>query len=188
MVGRISDINSGKELSDAVKTLRYAAIYDLFGQVLLHEFLKKIAKGEANAKSLVATLPEGQRTLQDFIDELNAINTAPETLRTIKRSANIALTRNLFKECFRITKEYCDRSGQLPILERMPWFHFARMIANCVSHDFNFRFGRFDLKCLPVTYGGVTIDKSADNQPVSIKLEQLIGLVDEIICFATTLK
>ena len=162
-----------------------AAVYDIFGQTLLHNFYKDVAAGNADASVLIATLPEGNITLKQFTDQLNGLN--DRALVETKRNANRALTRNLFKESFRITQAYCWSSSQLKALRAEDWYEFARIVSNCLSHNFRLEFRPYDHSRLPVSYNGVTIDRSFDGQPISMKLEILINLVDELIAFARTI-
>ncbi len=185
MVGRLSDIHNQADLLNVLTTLRMAAVYDIFGQTLLHNSYKDVAAGNVDASNLIATLPEGNITLKQFTDQLNGLNGS--ALVETKRNANRALTRNLFKESFRITESYCGSSSQLNALKAEGWFEFARIVANCLSHNFRLEFRPYDLTCLPVSYNGVTIDSSFDGQPISMQLEILINLVDGLIAFAKTI-
>ncbi len=185
MAGRYSDIHNQADLVNVLTSLRMAAIYDLFGQIHLHNFYKDIAAGKADASTLIAELPEGKISLKEFTDRLDGLGA--RALVETKRNANRALTRNLFKESFRITTAYCRSSSQLNALKANNWFEFARIITNSLSHNFRLEFRPYDLSRLPVSYKGVTIDSSLDGKPISMKLEILINLVDELIGFAKTI-
>jgi hypothetical protein len=69
-------------------------------------------------------------------------------------------------------------------MKKEGWYQFARIVANSLSHNFRLEFRRPDLSLLPVTYRGVSIDKSMDGKTIEITLEHLIQLVDEIIAFS----
>ena len=56
-------------------------------------------------------------------------------------------------------------------------------MVNCLSHSFKFSFRPYDLTKLPVSYSGIIIDSSNDGKTLSMKLEVLISLFDEIIGF-----
>lgn len=170
---------------DVLKTLRAAAVYDLFGQILLHNFYKDVAAGNADANTLIAELPEGKVSLKEFTDGINRLGV--KALVETKRNANRALTRNLFKESFRITEAYCRSSSQLPAFKANEWFEFSRVIANSLSHNFRLEFRPYDISILPVSYKGVTVDSSLNGKPISMKLEILINLVDELIGFAESI-
>jgi len=184
MSRRLSDIESRDQLITALNSLRAAAIYDLFGQTLLHNFYKDIAAGKVDANGLVVSLPEGSITLEQFNNWLNGISET--ALVETKRNANRALTRTLFKETFRITESYCRRSKQISTLRSASWFEFARIIANGLSHDFRMRFSRYDLTRLPVTYNGIRIDETQDGNAISLQLEVLVNLMDDMIEFSSS--
>jgi hypothetical protein len=77
--------------------------------------------------------------------------------------------RALIKESFELLKDYCDESSQDTVLKAEPWFQFARIIRNCLSHNFRFEFNRYDKSLLPVTWNSRTIDLNMDGQ--HLKLE-----------------
>lgn len=154
MAARTGDIKSQQDLVKHLFSMRTAAIYDLFGQTLLHNFFKEIAAGKADATTLIATLPEGTLSLRDFVAMHDRISAA--ALRETKRNANRALTRNLFKETFRLTLSYCEFSDQKEAIKSEHWFQFARVVANSLSHNFRLDFRPYDLSVLPWTYSGHT--------------------------------
>ena len=178
---RISDVYTKNDLLNVLLSLRSAGIYDIFSQTCLHEFIKKWNVGEADPNSLTTQLPEGTITLREFIESLNNIsdNAAVET----KRNANRFLTRNLLKETFRITQSYCQINDKIIILEEQSWYQFSRIVVNSISHNFRFEFRAKDKTLLPVSYRNQTIDSSMNGKPISMKLEILLNLIDDIIFF-----
>jgi hypothetical protein len=169
---RTGDIKSQQDLVNHLFAMRTGAVYDLFGQILLHNFFKDVAAGKADASTLVATLPEGTLSLQDFVVLHDRISDT--ALRETKRNANRALTRNLFKETFRLTLSYCNYSNQKEAIKSEHWFEFARVVANSLSHNFRLDFRPYDLSVLPVMYGGVTIDASMNGKTIEGTIETLI--------------
>lgn len=77
--------------------------------------------------------------------------------------------RALLKESFEVIRDYASNSKQDSLFSSQPWFQFARMIRNCISHDFHFGFTGYDRKLLPVSWKGRTIDSELDGQPVKIE-------------------
>ena len=51
--------------------------------------------------------------------------------------------RALIKESFELVKNYCDETNQDSKLKTAPWYQFARIIRNCLSHNFKFGFGEY---------------------------------------------
>lgn len=78
------------------------------------------------------------------------------------------LLRALLKESFELVRDYAQDSNQEALFRAQPWYQFARMIRNCLSHDFHFRFTPQDLKQLPVTWSGRTIDAQLRDKPLPI--------------------
>ena len=169
------------ELLNNLLSFRFAAIYDIFAQVCLHETIKKADKGEFNLEEIETILPEGKINFQTFLNQLNTM--APNAAVETKRNANRFLTRNLLKEGFRLTQSYCQENGRESEFTSESWYQFARIVVNCLSHSFTFSFRPYDLTKLPVSYNGVTIDSSNDGNELSMKLEVLLSLFDEIISF-----
>lgn len=74
------------------------------------------------------------------------------------------LLRALIKESFELIKEYSYETSQSALLKGQPWFQFARMIRNCISHNFQFEFNAYDKGLLPVAWNGKTIVLAQDGQ------------------------
>jgi hypothetical protein len=70
------------------------------------------------------------------------------------------LLRALIKETFEVIKDYCDASGQISSFKAQSFYHVARMIRNCLSHNFRFIFNTYDMTLLPVNWKGRTITTS----------------------------
>jgi len=77
--------------------------------------------------------------------------------------------RTLIKESFELVKNYCCETDQNPKFNAQPWYHFARMIRNCLSHNFRFEFRKYDKTLLPVTWSSRTIDASMDGKHLALK-------------------
>ena len=180
MSSLIGDIKNRADLLNHLVSLRAAAVYDLFGQTCLHEFFKLWHSGRADPDSLHVTLPEGRMSLRELSERLEQCG--PRALVETKRNANRFLTRNLLKEGFRITQSFCKAHGHSAQMISEPWYQFARMLVNCLSHDFRLQFPQ-DEKQLPVSYGHYVIDKSMDGRILRIPLQVLAELSDHVIDF-----
>lgn len=77
--------------------------------------------------------------------------------------------RALIKESFELIKDYCDDTGQSQVLKAESWYQFARMIRNCLSHNFRFEFNNYDKTLLPVSWGARTIEEGMDGAPLELK-------------------
>lgn len=91
--------------------------------------------------------------------------------------------RAALKELFEVTKHYCESTGQTSLLVAQPWYQFWRVLRNCLSHDFRFRFTEYDRKKLPVSWRTISIDKTMEGKQLThgvLSREQILGLVDDI--------
>ncbi len=55
------------------------------------------------------------------------------------------------------------------MLKDAPWYQFARIIRNCLSHNFIFVFNNYDKGLLPITWKNRSIAIDMDNQPLELK-------------------
>ena len=76
--------------------------------------------------------------------------------------------RALIKESFEMIKDYCDDTEQNAVFKGEPWHQFARMIRNCLSHNFKFEFNKYDRGLLPVSWGKQTITIDMDGQHLKL--------------------
>ena len=96
--------------------------------------------------------------------------------------------RAAFKELFEITKDYCQATEQLSLLQGKSWYQFWRVIRNCLSHDFKFHFNTYDLTKIPVHWGTITIDASMEGKSLThgdISREELLSFLEEVLDFIT---
>lgn len=70
--------------------------------------------------------------------------------------------RAALTDVFEVTKAYCGSTGQEKILQQQPWYQFWRILRNCLSHDFIFKFRDYDRDKLPVTWDGLTLDETRE--------------------------
>jgi len=76
--------------------------------------------------------------------------------------------RALIKESFELIKDYCDGTNQGSTFKAEPWYQYARMIRNCLSHSYRFEFNKHDKKVLPVSWKTKTIDVSMDGKHLKL--------------------
>jgi len=77
--------------------------------------------------------------------------------------------RALIKESFEFIKDYCEGTNQNPTFKAEPWYQYARMIRNCLSHNFRFEFNKHDKTLLPVSWKNRTIDSTMDGKHLELK-------------------
>lgn len=94
--------------------------------------------------------------------------------------------RAAVKELFEITKHYCELTSQTALLTAQPWYQFWRVLRNCFSHDFRFRFTEYDRKKLPVSWRTIAIDETMEGKQLThgvLSREQILGLVGDVRVF-----
>jgi hypothetical protein len=74
------------------------------------------------------------------------------------------VNRNLIKECYEVVEDYAEYARITITLRAQPWFHFARIVRNVVTHNLHFAFSKYDMKILPVSWNGKTIEASMNGQ------------------------
>ena len=77
--------------------------------------------------------------------------------------------RALIKESFELIKNYCYETKQGSKFKAEPWYQFARMIRNCLSHNFKFEFKKYDKSLLPVSWKTRKIDAAMDGKDLELK-------------------
>lgn len=78
--------------------------------------------------------------------------------------------RNLVKESYETVKKFAAKAGLDATWSKQPWYGFARIIRNAISHDMVISFDAKDLARLPVTLAGTTIDVSMDKKEMTSDL------------------
>ena len=80
----------------------------------------------------------------------------------------------LIRAPFEILHDYCEDydkvDSSLRLVEKMkaaPWFHYARIVRNAISHNFHFQYGKHDKKLLPVTWNGITLSQEMQGQAIT---------------------
>ena len=79
------------------------------------------------------------------------------------------LLRALIKESFELLKTYTSETSQEALLRGEPWYQFARLIRNCLSHSFVFKFRPHDRKILPVSWRGRSVSTDMDGAPLTLE-------------------
>ncbi|MFA5423761.1 MAG: hypothetical protein WC374_07885 [Phycisphaerae bacterium] len=70
---------------------------------------------------------------------------------------NKMLMRATIIEAFEHIKEYCQNTNQYPLFKQQPWYEFARIIRNFLSHNCRFIINKYDSERLPIKWGDIEI-------------------------------
>ncbi|MBL1258742.1 hypothetical protein [Methylocystis sp. Sn-Cys] len=102
----------------------------------------------------------------------------------------------LIRAPFGILEAYCknyDKAHTARCLwkemQGAPWFHFARIIRNAISHNFRFYYVQKDKPLLPIVWNGITLSLEMEGQSVVYELWHKKGyeLFFEMKAFAEAL-
>lgn len=94
-----------------------------------------------------------------------------------------SLNKLLVTEAFEAVKDFCTKNNVSRKLKAEPWYEFARMIRNALTHTFRFEFREYHKTVLPVSWGGRTIDLSMHGKSLDLNFfgyPQGVQLVFEI--------
>lgn len=97
------------------------------------------------------------------------------------------LLSNLIKETYEAINHYCKTSEQKDLFKSQSWYHFVRIIRNCLSHNYMIEISDKDLKNLPVEWRSITITKEMNNGYLEFSflgVIQVLELVKEMKEFA----
>lgn len=74
---------------------------------------------------------------------------------------------------------YSKGTKQLEKLKRQPWFHFYRLLRNCLAHDLRFCFDpRTDSRLLPVEWNGIRITSDMEGKEFSFSWLGVLKAID----------
>lgn len=77
--------------------------------------------------------------------------------------------RFYIRETFEIILDYCKHTSQFNLVKSQPWFHFARLIRNCMAHNFKWVFDdKKDKPLLPITLRTSKIELAMEKQPLTL--------------------
>jgi hypothetical protein len=78
------------------------------------------------------------------------------------------LMRSLIKESFEQIKDYCENTEQYAAFKAEPWYEFARLIRNFLSHNCIFEFNKYDRERLPITWKKLTLTEDLHGKSLDI--------------------
>ncbi|MFA7484595.1 MAG: hypothetical protein WCZ89_01045 [Phycisphaerae bacterium] len=87
--------------------------------------------------------------------------------RIVLAEFNKMLMRTTIKESFEHIKDYCQSTDQYVLLKAEPWYEFARIIRNFLSHNCRFIFNKFDRERLPIRWRDFEITEALHGRGLS---------------------
>jgi hypothetical protein len=112
-----------------------------------------------------------------------------DTVRNVLRSnVNLLLKQSLVRHAYEHIVHYCDEKKCLPLMQATPWYMFARIIRNTLSHKTGAHLHRWpDIAPAYVTFRGHTISKTDVGTDIVFDADEAMYLFEEMIGFARTL-
>jgi hypothetical protein len=99
---------------------------------------------------------------------------------------HMTVQRAVIKELFEGVKSYCKSTKQSNLLISQNWYQLWRIMRNCFSHDYRFRFNDHDKKFMPISWKGIELDESMDGELITIghlSYENIWDLINEVEIF-----
>jgi len=87
---------------------------------------------------------------------------------------------------------YCEDTEQLKTLKSQPWYHFYRLIRNCLAHNMRFCFGEYDRSILPIDWDGLRITAGMEGTAVTFewldpqKSVDLLAIAESFVLYDLT--
>jgi hypothetical protein len=120
------------------------------------------------------------------IDGIERLILDKNALKIAVDQFHMTILRAIIKELFAVIKIYCKSTSQDNLLYSQDWYQLWRIIRNCFSHDFHFRFNNHDKKFLPISWKGIEIGEEMDGEQMTIShfsYENLWSLINEVEAF-----
>lgn len=121
-----------------------------------------------------------------IIDGIEPLILDKRVLKIAVDQLHMTIQRTIVKELFEIVKTYCQNTSQNHFLLSQDWYQLWRIIRNCFSHDFHFRFNKHDKKYLPISWKGIELREDMDGQQITIghlSYEKIWVLINEVEVF-----
>jgi hypothetical protein len=99
----------------------------------------------------------------------------------------LALLRMVLKETFEVVREFAEDHSLMPALRAQPWYHTARILRNCVSHNCKFYFGSHDERQLPLEWSGLKITAEMNGEDLTTEqcgpafVKELVNEIEKFI-------
>jgi len=105
---------------------------------------------------------------QEFKGMADRLEFNKEERREILDNFHKVFLRFYIRESFELIKDYCEKTNQLVLLRKQAWYHFARLIRNCLGHNFKWVFKPYDKSLLPISLRTLTITEEMEGKPLSL--------------------
>jgi hypothetical protein len=108
--------------------------------------------------------------------------------QVLRRNINLFMKQDLVRTAYEHIAHYCEEHGRFDEMRAQPWWMFARIIRNTISHKTGARIHMWP-KGAPdtVTWKGHTLQKADVDKDIDFGGDDAFYLFDEMVGFARTL-
>lgn len=85
------------------------------------------------------------------------------------KSFLIMLMCSLVKDTFELVKHHAKKHRIASTLKAQGWYHYARMVRNCIGHNFILEFNAYDLTLLPVRWRNCELTSAMNGQQLPLE-------------------
>jgi hypothetical protein len=101
----------------------------------------------------------------------------PEKRVHLRRELIKWLHRSYYRDAYQVVREYCEDTNQLPTLRSQSWYQFARLMRDCLSHNFRLDLGDYvNRGLLPIEWecqaSGKKVTITQDMDGTALRFEQ----------------
>lgn len=131
------------------------------------------AIGLLTAESSQAQLRSDQATFGGFTVQFSQVADlmrVPAHRDDAVKSFLMMLVCSLVKDTFELVKHHAETRGLARELKTQLWYHFARLVRNCIGHNFILEFKDRDLALMPLTWRKCTLTATMNGEPLSSEL------------------
>lgn len=186
-------------MSDALKSKLGPVANNFVAVLLALSYLAEIPKKDLGKDRTVIVSPDGFKVIRgrpkpgqvgdgDYVSEFHL--GTPEGRNLLVNEPAQAAIRMLILESCETVKDHCAETEQADKLRRQPWYHYARLLRNALTHNRRWSFNDRDRKFLPLTWNGRAINASMKGQEIGethADWYQALELHSAMVAFAETL-
>jgi hypothetical protein len=124
----------------------------------------------------IATLRNSRATMETAVGTAFAVEfdqvwvslSNPSTRDESTKAFLVMSMCTLIKDSYELTRHHAKKAGFFRSLQDQPWYHFCRIIRNCIAHNYLIEFSEKDLTLLPISWRGRTITAAMNNTELSL--------------------
>ena len=102
------------------------------------------------------------------LDQIAHLLANPKNHLESVKQFSVVLLRDLITMGFQLLEERCEAVDVMKDLKATSFYQFARIIRNCVSHNFRIEYGNFDRSLMPLSWRGLTLTLPMDGGPLPL--------------------